>query len=97
MDHLLPRPLGPPWAARTVVAVRLPLRRALCLWLFCEKHDVTDGCRRHAGTLVFAWMVKRDLPWLEFGLRHASIAQVKALFRPAVAFMCFPIGNSLNL
>src|SRR6185437_11383927 len=44
-----------------------------------------------AGTLVFAWMVKRDLPWLEFGLRHASIAQVKALFRPAVAFMCFPI------
>jgi O-antigen/teichoic acid export membrane protein len=50
-----------------------------------------------AGTLIFAWMVKRDLPWLEFGWRHASIAQVKALFRPAVAFMCFPIGNSLNL
>jgi O-antigen/teichoic acid export membrane protein len=50
-----------------------------------------------AGTIVFAWMVKRDLPWLEFGWRHASLAQVKSLFRPAVAFMCFPIGNSLNL
>jgi len=50
-----------------------------------------------AGTLIFAVMTKRDLPWLEYGWRHASIAQVKELFRPALAFMCFPIGNSLNL
>lgn len=50
-----------------------------------------------ACTLIFAWMVKRDLPWLEFGWRHASIAQIKELFRPAIAFICFPIGNSLNL
>src|SRR6185437_14300220 len=25
-------------------------------------------------TVIFAWMVKRDLPWLEFGWRHASVA-----------------------
>jgi O-antigen/teichoic acid export membrane protein len=50
-----------------------------------------------AGTIFLAFLVKRDIPWIEFGFRHASLAEVRALIRPALAFMCFPIGNSLNL
>jgi len=50
-----------------------------------------------AGTVVFATMMKRDIPWIEFGFRHASFAEIRALFRPALAFMAFPIGNSINL
>lgn len=50
-----------------------------------------------AGTIFFTLLVKRDIPWIEFGARHASLAKVRELVRPALAFMCFPIGNSLNL
>ncbi|MHB8233237.1 MAG: lipopolysaccharide biosynthesis protein [Solirubrobacteraceae bacterium] len=50
-----------------------------------------------AGTLVLALMVKRDVPWIEFGCRRARLATIRALLRPALAFMGFPIGNALNL
>lgn len=50
-----------------------------------------------AGTLFLSLLVKHDLPWIEFGWRRASLAEVKRLVRPAVAFMAFPVGNSLNL
>jgi len=50
-----------------------------------------------AGTIFLAILVKHDIPWIEFGFRHASVAEVRALVRPALAFMCFPIGNAMNL
>jgi O-antigen/teichoic acid export membrane protein len=50
-----------------------------------------------AGTLLLATMVKRDIPWIEFGWRHARLGTIRALLRPALAFMGFPIGNALNL
>jgi O-antigen/teichoic acid export membrane protein len=55
------------------------------------------ACANVAGTIFLAILVKRDIPWIEFGTRYASVAKVRALIRPALAFMCFPIGNSLNL
>jgi len=50
-----------------------------------------------AGTILLAFMVKRDIPWIEFGWNHASLAEMRALVRPAIAFMGFPIGQALNL
>ena len=50
-----------------------------------------------AGTLLLAWFVRRDIPWIEFGWRHARFSEIKRLARPAIAFMGFPIGNALNL
>ncbi len=55
------------------------------------------ACGNVAGTIALGLMVKHDIEWIEFGVRHASVAEVRALVRPALAFMCFPIGNSLNL
>ncbi len=49
------------------------------------------------GTLVLGVMVRRDLPWIEFGWDRASWAEIRRMFAPAVAFMGFPIGNSLNI
>ncbi len=49
------------------------------------------------GTLTLALMVKRDVPWIEFGFRHASWAEIRRISGPAIAFMGFPIGNALNL
>jgi O-antigen/teichoic acid export membrane protein len=50
-----------------------------------------------AGTLFLCVLVKRDIPWIEFGTRHASLAQIRQLTAPALAFMGLPIGNALNL
>jgi O-antigen/teichoic acid export membrane protein len=50
-----------------------------------------------AGTIFFTLLTKHDIPWIEFGVRRASVAKVRELVRPALAYMCFPIGQSLNL
>src|SRR5271155_5724133 len=50
-----------------------------------------------AGTLLLTLLVKRDIPWIEFGWGHARLATIRSLLRPALAFMGFPIGNALNL
>jgi O-antigen/teichoic acid export membrane protein len=42
-------------------------------------------------------LVKHDIPWIEFGWRHARFAEIRRLFRPAVAYMAFPVGQSLNM
>lgn len=50
-----------------------------------------------AGTTILCFLVRRDIPWIEYGWKHASFAEIRALARPAIAFMGFPIGNALNL
>ena len=49
------------------------------------------------GTIIFGWMVRRDIPWIEFGWRHARWSEIKRMAAPAFAFMAFPLGNALNL
>jgi O-antigen/teichoic acid export membrane protein len=49
------------------------------------------------GTIVLCLMVRRDIPWIEFGWHHASFSEIRRLAGPAIAFMGFPIGNALNL
>ena len=50
-----------------------------------------------AGTIFLCALVHHDIPWIKFGWDHASIAEIRKLARPAIAFMGFPIGNALNL
>jgi len=49
------------------------------------------------GTAILCVLVQRDIPWIEYGWRHANFGEIRALARPAVAFMGFPIGNALSL
>jgi O-antigen/teichoic acid export membrane protein len=49
------------------------------------------------GTVIFGLFMRHDLPWIEFGWRHASFAEIRRLAGPAFAFMGFPIGIALNL
>lgn len=49
------------------------------------------------GTVFLCLLVKHDIPWIEFGWRHARGNEVRRLVRPAVAFMAFPLGNAFNL
>ena len=48
-------------------------------------------------TLFFCILVRRDIPWIEYGWQHASIAEIRKLARPAFAYMGFPLGNALSL
>jgi O-antigen/teichoic acid export membrane protein len=48
-------------------------------------------------TVIMCFLVRRDIPWLKYGWRHASFAEIRKLARPAIAFMGFPMGNALSL
>ena len=48
------------------------------------------------GTVVFGLFVRRDIPWLEFGWKHARFSEIRRLASPAFAFMGFPIGQAFN-
>jgi O-antigen/teichoic acid export membrane protein len=48
-------------------------------------------------TTIMCFLVQRDIPWLEYGWRYASFAEIRKLARPAIAFMGFPMGNALSL
>jgi O-antigen/teichoic acid export membrane protein len=50
-----------------------------------------------AGTLLLCLFVRHDIPWIEFGWKHASVAEIRRLGPLAIAFMGFPAGNALNL
>jgi O-antigen/teichoic acid export membrane protein len=49
------------------------------------------------GTLILCLMVKHDIPWINYGWKHASMREIKRLTRPSLAFMGFPLGNALNI
>jgi len=49
------------------------------------------------GTLILCVMVKHDIPWISYGWKYASLAEVKRLMRPSLAFMGFPLGNAFNI
>jgi O-antigen/teichoic acid export membrane protein len=48
-------------------------------------------------TLILCIMVKRDIPWISYGWRHARRSEIKRLTRPSIAFMGFPLGNAFNI
>jgi O-antigen/teichoic acid export membrane protein len=49
------------------------------------------------GTVILGIMVRRDIPWIEFGWKYASWEEIRRLAPPAFAFMGFPVGQALNL
>lgn len=50
-----------------------------------------------AGTILLGILVRRDIPWIEYGWKHARFSEIRRLAAPAIAFMGFPMGSALNL
>jgi len=48
------------------------------------------------GTVLFGLFVRKDIPWLKFGWKHARISEIRRLTPLAIAFMGFPIGQAFN-
>jgi O-antigen/teichoic acid export membrane protein len=49
------------------------------------------------GTITLGILVRRDIPWIRYGWQHARLSELRRMVGPALAFMGFPIGVSLNL
>lgn len=58
---------------------------------------IVFGVANVVGTISLGLMVRKDIPWIEFGWRHARWSEIRRLTPPAFAFMGFPLGNALNL
>ena len=52
---------------------------------------------RIVGILVMWALIRKQEQWLFLGIRVASLTKIRELFRPAVAFMAFPLGLALTL
>lgn len=52
---------------------------------------------RLLGLLLMWFILQKQVPWLTLGTQAASMQQVRALLKPAVAFMAFPLGLALSL
>ncbi len=52
---------------------------------------------RLIGMLLLWWLLRQQEPWLQLGTQVATLQQVRNLFKPAVAFMAFPLGLALSL
>jgi O-antigen/teichoic acid export membrane protein len=42
-------------------------------------------------------LLRREVPWIQFGIRHAQWAVIRRLSGPALSFMALPLVNALNL
>ena len=52
---------------------------------------------RLAGFIIIWWKLRRQESWLSFGFEAVSMQRIRDLFKPAVAFMAFPLGLALSL
>ena len=49
------------------------------------------------GVLALWVLLRREVPWIRFGIRHAQWAVIRRLTGPAFSYMSFPLVNALNL
>ena len=52
---------------------------------------------RTVSLLVQSLILRRTVPWLSFGFQQASWAEVRNLYRPAVAVMALPLAQAIFL
>jgi O-antigen/teichoic acid export membrane protein len=48
-------------------------------------------------TFVLWILLRRKIPWLRFGVKHARFTTIRRLASPSISFLFFPLGNALNL
>jgi O-antigen/teichoic acid export membrane protein len=87
--------------ATGIAMMRLTESAAMLLLVAQNKGPIevaaAAAASRIVGTLLLYWLLLRKLPWLRQGPHRPSWNRVKALIRPAFAFMAFPAGNALSL
>ena len=49
-----------------------------------------------AGTFALWWLLRRQIDWIRYGVRHARLSTIRRLLVPAVSFMSFPVSSILQ-
>jgi len=49
------------------------------------------------GVLALWTLLRREVPWIRFGIHHARWSVIRRLTGPALSFMSFPLVNAMNL
>ena len=67
----------------------------------CHASPLVVALALVAARLLGNWscqlVLRRKSPWLSHGYRHARMDVIKRLFRPAIAYMAFPVGSAFSL
>jgi O-antigen/teichoic acid export membrane protein len=51
---------------------------------------------RLLGTIAYAWVLRRKVRWLRFGMRNARLSSIRQLFGPAFGFMAIPAAHAVS-
>jgi O-antigen/teichoic acid export membrane protein len=54
-------------------------------------------CARGLTACLLKLILRKRVPWLRLGLRHASRGELERLWRPAIAAMAIPLSMALNI
>ncbi|RZL02118.1 MAG: hypothetical protein EOP36_08830 [Rubrivivax sp.] len=68
----------------------------LLVWGSFTAVAVTGLCARLVGVLGAGLLSRRDSAGLHWGLAHAQGTEVRAMLRPALSFMLFPLANAIS-
>ncbi|MFC7292948.1 lipopolysaccharide biosynthesis protein [Hirschia litorea] len=52
---------------------------------------------RILNTVLFYWFMRYRINWLYYNIDHATIGEIKRLFKPAVSAMLIPLSTAINL
>src|SRR5277367_5356156 len=90
-------PLGT--MAKSLVVLAAFLSTMVGVWMHLSPVPVTVLYVSVNVVGVFAlWiLLRREVPWIRFGIRHAQWAVIRRLSGPALSFMALPLVNALNL
>jgi O-antigen/teichoic acid export membrane protein len=90
-------PLGT--MAKSLVVLAAFLSTMVGVWLHLSPVPVAELYVGVNVVGVFAlWvLLRQEVPWIRFGIRHAQWAVIRRLTGPALSFMSFPLVNALNL
>ncbi len=90
-------PLGTMAKSLVVLAAFLSTMIGVVLHLSPVPVTVLYVAVNAVGVLALWILLRREVPWIRFGIRHARWAVIRRLTGPALSFMSFPLVNALNL
>src|SRR6204780_1163248 len=90
-------PLGTMAKSLVVLAAFLSTMVGVFLGLSAVRVTVLYVAVNAVGVLALWILLRREVPWIRFGIRHAQWAVIRRLTAPALSFMSFPLVNALNL
>ncbi len=90
-------PLGT--VAKSLVVLAAFLSTMVGVWMGLSPLSVaTLYVAVNTSGVIGLWiLLRREVPWIRFGIRYAEWSAIRRLTGPALSFMSFPLVNALNL